>query len=273
MRGASRETYGAAKAKLDDLARSADAATLAQLGDELLAVAGLLAAEPQLRRALADPSRPGRDRAGLLVSVIDGKVGQDARDLSAQLVSGRWSSKSELLDGVELLGVNALLASADRAGDLSEVEDEVFRFGQVIDGNDELSAVINDVTVPAERRGHLVDALLGGKAKPATVRLAKLALAGFGGRTFIGGLTRLVELAAAVRDQQVAYVTVAKQLSEADEARLGSRLAAMYGREVSVKVTVDPSVLGGARVRIESDLYDGTTLRRLTDARQALTGN
>ena len=36
----------------------------------------------------------------------------------------------------------------------------------------------------------------------------------------------------------------------------------MYGRQMSVKVTVDPSVLGGARVLVGSDLYDGTISRR-----------
>jgi F-type H+-transporting ATPase subunit delta len=33
---------------------------------------------------------------------------------------------------------------------------------------------------------------------------------------------------------------------------------------------VDPATLGGMSVRIGSDLYDGTILRRLTDTRNAL---
>ena len=37
-----------------------------------------------------------------------------------------------------------------------------------------------------------------------------------------------------------------------------------------MKWTVDPAVLGGMSVRIGSDLYDGTVLRRLTDTRKAL---
>ena len=56
------------------------------------------------------------------------------------VASGRWSSAHELLDGVEQLGIDALLASAERAGDLGEVEDELFRFGQVVDGSPELAA-------------------------------------------------------------------------------------------------------------------------------------
>ena len=64
-------------------------------------------------------------------------------------------------------------------------------------------------------------------------------------------------------------MTVAEPLDEADEQRLGARLSAMYGREVSLKVDVDPAILGGVSVRVGSDLYDGTILRRLNEARQA----
>ena len=37
-----------------------------------------------------------------------------------------------------------------------------------------------------------------------------------------------------------------------------------------MKQTVDPSVLGGMSVQVGADLYDGTVLRRLAEARNAL---
>jgi F-type H+-transporting ATPase subunit delta len=263
-----RESYQAAERTLDGVS---GADQLAGLADEVLAVAGLLRREPRLRRALADSARTGEERTGLLRGLLDGKVGGDAVDLVAALVGGRWSAPSQLLDGVERLGVTALLAAADGSDELSEVEDELFRFGQVVDGAPQLAAVLGDPTVPVEQRASLIDDLLGGKARPVTIRLAKVALAGFGGRGFAASLSRLVELAAARRDREVAYVTAAAMLTEDQERRLGDQLAQMYGRPVSILVTVDPRVLGGLSVRIGSDLYDGTVLRRLTDARSALT--
>ena len=59
-------------------------------------------------------------------------------------------------------------------------------------------------------------------------------------------------------------MTVAAPLTDAEEARLADRLAQIYGRQVDLKVTVDPTILGGVSVRIGHDLYDGTVLRRLT---------
>jgi F-type H+-transporting ATPase subunit delta len=111
--------------------------------------------------------------------------------------------------------------------------------------------------------------LLDGKVRAASLRLAELALEGFGGRGFEASLTRIVELAAHKRDREVAYVTVAKVLGDEDEQRLAAKLSELYGRQVSLKIDVDPEIIGGISVRVGSDLYDGTILRRLNEARQA----
>jgi F-type H+-transporting ATPase subunit delta len=270
MQAASRESYRAAAERLDAYARGAEPTTVAGTADDLLAVADLLRREPRLRRALADPARSGDDRVALLINLLGSKVGADAQELLRTLVSGRWSAPSELLDGVERLGVEALLASADAAGDLGEAEDELFRFGQVVGAESKLSAALGNPVAPVAQRATLARELLGGKARPVTLRLVEVAMTGFGGRSFSGALTRLVELAADRRDRQVAYVTVAAPLSEQDENRLGAKLAEIYGRQITVKQTVEPEVLGGASVRVGSDLYDGTVLRRLNETRNAL---
>lgn len=270
MQAASRESYASAAEQLDSLAATAEPATLSVIADELLAVAGLLTGEPRLRRALSDPARTGADRAGLLRSLLAGKVGEGAQTLLTALVSGRWSAPSELLDAVERLGVETLLAQADRAGELGEVEDELFRFGQVVDGSPELAVTLGDSAAEVARRVGLVHSLLDGKARPVTARLAALAVTGFGGRGFAASLTRLVEAAAARRDRQIAYVTAALPLTDEEERRLGDRLAQLYGRSIDLKISVDPRILGGLSVQVGHDLYDGTVLRRLTDTRNAL---
>ncbi|MEU7776432.1 F0F1 ATP synthase subunit delta [Micromonospora parva] len=270
MQAASRESYKIAAERLDEYVRGAEPSAVASTADAILSVASLLRREPRLRRALSEPARSGADRGALLGDMLGGRIGADTLDLLVSLVSGRWSAPSELLDGTERLGVEALLASADSAGELGEVEDELFRFGQVVAGQPALSNALADPVAPIEQRATLARELLADKARPVTVRLVEAALGGFGGRSFSGALTRLVELAADRRDRQVAYVTVAAPLSDEDERRLGASLTAIYGREVSVKQTVDPAVLGGVSVRVGSDLYDGTILRRLNETRNAL---
>ncbi|GAA1029524.1 F0F1 ATP synthase subunit delta [Virgisporangium ochraceum] len=272
MLAASRESFAAADDALNEHAAGATPERLAATGDEVLAVADLLRREPRLRRALADASRDTDERAGLLGAVFAGKIGDDALGLLTALVRGRWSSPVELLDAVERIGAEALLAGSERADELGEVEDELFRFGGVVRGNPQLAGALSDSTAGLDRRTQLVDDLLGIKVKPVSLRLAALALRGFGGRGFDASLSRLVELAAARRDRQVAYVTTAAPLSDAEEERLAGRLSELYGRQISLKVDVDPSVVGGVRVRVGSDLYDGTVSRRLAETRKALAG-
>jgi F-type H+-transporting ATPase subunit delta len=271
MSAASRESYAAAADKLAGYGKRATAANTAEVADELLAIARLLKGEPRLRRALTDPAKPGKSRAELASSILGGKVGAKTIEFFSALVTGRWSRPSELLDATERLGVEAMLTAAQRADELAEVEDELFRFGQVVSADSELAAVLSDPSASVERRVKLAKDLLNGKVRGATSRLVEVALAGYGGRSFESSLTRLVELTAEKRDREVAYVTVARLLDDADEQRLAGKLSEMYGRQVSLKVDVDPSVIGGVSVRVGSDLYDGTISRRLTEARQAFT--
>jgi F-type H+-transporting ATPase subunit delta len=265
-----RESYAPAAEALAEYATDATPEQLTGVADELLAVAALLRREVRLRRALADTSRSGEDRVGLLRSVLADKASEDALNLQVALVGARWPTPSSLLDGTERLAVDALLAGADRADELAEVEDELFRFGQVVSGDRALAAALSDSTAELSRRAELVRTLLDGKVRPATLRLAELALAGFGGRGFAASMARLVELAARRRDRTVAYVTTAIPLTAEQQERLAARLAALYGRNVSLKIDVDESIIGGARVQVGSDLYDGTVARRLAEARTAL---
>src|SRR5262245_36659984 len=230
-----RESYAAALARLDELARGAGPAQLAGVGDEILAVADLLERQPRLRRALTDPARTRADRAGLLASVIEGKVSSDTAALLRTLVAGRWSTAADLLDSAEQLGAEALLAGAESGGELGEVENELFRFGQLVESNVELSGALGTSTVPASQRYRLARALLSGKVRPVALRLVDLALHGFGGRGFAASLTRLVEQAAQRRDRQIAYVTVARSITPDQQQRLAARLSQLYRREVELK--------------------------------------
>jgi F-type H+-transporting ATPase subunit delta len=269
MSSGGRESFAEAVDRLGADSGTATSAQLTTIADEILSVAGILRTQPRLRRALIDPSRRGAERAELLKSLLSGKVSQITLDALATLVAGRWSTPGELLDATERLGTDAVLDAAAKDDKLGEVEDELFRFGQIVSGNSELAVTLSDPGAPVDRRVKLVDDLLKNKSQPVTLRLIEVALEGYGGRSFETSLSRLVELTAAKRDRQVAYVKVAKPLDDSEEERLAGKLTDIYGRPVSLKVDVDPSIIGGISVQVGSDLYDGTILRRLNEARQA----
>jgi F-type H+-transporting ATPase subunit delta len=267
-----RESIEAGRAVLEAAASSTTAEQLTECGDQLLGVTRFLVDQPRLRRALSDPARAADDREGLVRRLIADQVGAIAADVVAALVRGRWKTPSELVGGTEQLAVKALLLAAEKDGSLANVEDELFRFGRLVDGNAELASVLDASGSDPKGRASLVERLLDGKAEPVTVKLAAAACFGIGGRSFHASLAHLVEAAAAARDESVAYVTVARPLDEAGERQLAAKLSLVYGRPVVIKVTVDPAIVGGIRVQVGPELWDGSVSRRLDEARQALAG-
>ena len=117
----------------------------------------------------------------------------------------------------------------------------------------------------------LAEAILGGKAAPATVALARRAAAAPRGERFVPALGHLADLIAERRDRQVATVTTAAPLTAAQTTRLAQVLGQVLGREVALNVSVDPRVVGGLKVQSGSDVVDATVLARLADARRRLT--
>jgi F-type H+-transporting ATPase subunit delta len=268
MRGISAEGLADSVAKVEELAAAGNAN---QLGSELFAVADLLGREAALRRALTDPSTGGKGKRSLAQAVFRGKLGDEAIEVVATAAGSRWSSASDFVDAIEQLGALALVIAAEGAGELSELEDELFRFGRVILGDARLRDAITNRQVPVEHRQALVRSLLEGKASESAVTLAVHAVA---------SRHRSVELAledyqrvAAERQQRlVAVVRSAIELSEDQRTRLAEALARQYGSKIQLNVVVDPEVLGGVRVELGDDVIDGTVSARLDEAARRLAG-
>lgn len=242
----------------------------ADLANDLRAAARLLAAQPTLRRAITDPARRPQARESVVHQLLESRIGADALGLLATAAGARWSQPSDIVTAMELLAVDAELALADAEGALSDVEDELFRFSRVVAAHPELNALLGDATVEVSRRTVLAEGLLAGKTHAVTQRLVTFALAGIGGRRFDAGLDFLVERAAARRERRVAYITAARPLREPQLERLTDALSRIYGQPIAVHADTNPALLGGIVIRIGDDLYDGSVLYRLDNARTEL---
>ncbi len=272
MDGSSRESMRSALARFEEqVASRPGGADSQQVSEGLYAVAGLLDREPSLRRAFTDPaSSPGsrRDLAqGLLGSQLPALPLQVLQDL----VASPWHSPADLREAVETLAAEAALVAAEGDGALDDVEDELFRFARLLDREPELRAALTDPGLPDDRKTSLVRALLGERARPATVRLVEVAVTRPRGRSLERVLEELSRLAAARRQRLVAEVRVASPLDDAQTARLADSLARLYGRPVQLQVDVDPGGLGGVQVRVGDEVLDGTVARRLAEVRRSLS--
>ena len=163
-----------------------------------------------------------------------------------------------------------LFEVARAEGTLDEVEDELFRFARSYEGSDELRSALTDDTVPAARRQSIVEDLLGGKATPTTVQLISMVVGSGRTRDLPAIVDRLVQRAAASKDEQVAEVRSAVDLTADQVDRLRAALANATGASVRVKVIVDPSVLGGLVATVGDTVIDGTVRSRLDQLKSLL---
>ena len=270
MRGASRASLAEAKERLT--AVLADGADPGQLGDELFAVTGLLDVEAGLRRVLSDPTRDARAKAGLARTLLEGKIAPATLGLVSALVGEPWAEPGDLPDATEQLGVLAIDEVASRAGQLDDVEDELFRFGRVVNAEPDLRFALSSPFIPADRKRRLLDSLLADKVTAPTLRLVTQAAVQGRGRSLDASLDEYSRLTAERRERLVAEVHVATPLTAQQRRRLAAALAASYGRDVHLNVVLDPQVVGGVSVRIGDEIIDGSLASRLAELRRRLAG-
>lgn len=267
MEGPSRGSWTAATETLHEVLPRVDARTIA---GELFAIGEAVDGAAKVRRSLADPSRDAGPKRELARRLFEGKVSPEALQVLEAVAGGRWRIDQDLVDALERVGVDAVLAAAEKDGKLDQVEDELFRFERLVAADHDLGGALARSDVDAGRRAQLIVDLLAGRAEPDTVWLAQRPVLHPRGRKYSAAIWRQLKIAARRREQVTAIVTSAVHLDEAQLERLENGLSREYDTRVSVTVVVDPEVLGGLRVEIGDEVIDGTVRRRLEDVRRTM---
>lgn len=164
----------------------------------------------------------------------------------------------------------ALFAVARAEGQPAQVADELFQVAQAVKGSDELIDKLADPHIPVATRQQIVVDLLDGKAQPATVNLVSLVV-GNGRIRDLGAIVdAMVAMSAQAANKAVAEVRSAIALTDDQKTRLADALGKATGKQVELKVIVDPSVQGGLVAQVGDTVIDGTVRRRLDQLRNAL---
>jgi F-type H+-transporting ATPase subunit delta len=160
------------------------------------------------------------------------------------------------------------VARAEQA--LPAVEDELYAFAKALEQNTPLRDALTDAALPAENKKGVIGDTLGERANPLTVSLLGFVVDAGRAREIPKIVQRLAQVAAGERDQALAEVRSAVELSAAQRERIAAALSKATGRTVDVKVVVDPSVVGGVVARVGDEIFDGSVATRLVDAKQRL---
>lgn len=164
----------------------------------------------------------------------------------------------------------ALFSVATAEGVLPTVEDELYAFARALEQNTALREALTDAALPSENKKAVIAELAGERANPVTVNLLGFVVDAGRAREIPKVVDELARLAAGERDHVLAEVRAAVPLTDVQRERLTAALSQATGRQVDLKVVVDPSVVGGVVARVGDEVFDGSVASRLESAKQRL---
>jgi F-type H+-transporting ATPase subunit delta len=178
------------------------------------------------------------------------------------------ASSEELINGY----ARALFDVVRAEGELDRVEDELYRFGKVLESNHELKQALSDQSIDRIQREKILIDLLQDKVSPHTLGLLTFIVGQGRARQLPQILTQLSALAAEANNSVVAEVRTAIPLNDAQRTALADSLSKATGKKVEVKAVVDPSVLGGVVAKIGDTVIDGTIRSKLEQLKDQVRG-
>lgn len=105
--------------------------------------------------------------------------------------------------------------------------------------------------------------MVDGKLDESRVRTVVNGVASSKPRGYIGMLDTFARLVANEVSRQRALVESASALTPATQTELQASLSKKYGRQLTLDFSVNPELLGGIRVKVGSDVWDGSVKARL----------
>lgn len=166
----------------------------------------------------------------------------------------------------------ALFRVVQAEDELERVEDELFRFGKILESNHQLKQALSDRSLGRDQRAKVLEDLLEGKVSSHTLGLLEFVVEQGRGRQLPQILNELSAIAAEARNSVVAEVRSAVPLDTKQQKQLAQALSSATNKNVEVKVLVDPSVIGGVVAKIGDIVIDGTVRRRLEQVKEQVRG-
>lgn len=135
----------------------------------------------------------------------------------------------------------------------------------------ELRRVWENPAVPADQKRKLLDVIVQRDGIEKPVRNLIAVLIDHRRLTF---LPRIVEQLEKELDARLGFtdaqISSARELGDAEKRALESQISKSTGKKVRASYGLDPSLLGGAVVRIGSTIYDGSVKGQLEKIKEAI---
>ena len=156
--------------------------------------------------------------------------------------------------------------------DADKLAGELHSLSQALALSAELRAVLETPAVPAAQKLKVVDAVVAGTGASPVTRNFLAVLVQNRRVAALGEIARLFEVEMNERRGfSEAEVTSWRELGEDEKRSLAARLEAVLGKKVRARYQKDESLLGGARIRVGSTIYDGSVRGQLRKLKEQLS--
>jgi F-type H+-transporting ATPase subunit delta len=165
----------------------------------------------------------------------------------------------------------ALFELARETNAIDQVQSDLKFFDALIASNPDLMRLVRSPVFGADEQEKALAAVLdkagigGIAAKFLGVVTGNRRL--FAVRDMIRGFNKLV---AAHKGEVTAQVTVAEQLNDARMNDIRSALRDVTGKDVQIDMTIDPSIIGGLKVKLGSRMVDASLRTKLNSIKIAM---
>ena len=175
------------------------------------------------------------------------------------------------ISGVAERYAGSLFELAAQTNAVAEVEKNLGRFEELLGGSADLDRLMKSPVFSAEDQLRAISAIAD-KAKIGGLVGNFLRVVAKNRRLFaVPGMIRAFRrIAAEQRGEVAAEVTSAHALTPAQQTELKATLKGVAGKDVSIAVTVDPSLLGGLVVKMGSRQIDTSLKTKLNSLKLAL---
>ncbi len=178
---------------------------------------------------------------------------------------------SSLISGVAQRYAGSLFDLALEAKSLAEVEKNLDAFEALVNGSADLKRLIQSPVFSSDDQVKAISAILN-KAKIGGLVGNFLRVVAQNRRLFSvpSMIQSFRQIAANHRGEVTADVTTAHALTAAQETELKATLKSVAGKDVTINVTVDPSILGGLIVKLGSRQIDTSLRTKLSSLKLVL---
>ncbi|MEA2872053.1 MAG: F-type H+-transporting ATPase subunit delta [Hyphomicrobiales bacterium] len=181
------------------------------------------------------------------------------------------AGENGIVSGMAGRYATALFELALETNSVEQVQSDLKAFDALVAANPDLTRLVRSPVFSADDQARALVAILE-KAGIKGVAANFLRVVAANRRLFavaeiIRGFNRLV---AAHKGEVTAQVTVAEQLNDARMNEIRDALKQVTGKDVQIDVDVDPSIIGGIKVKVGSRMVDASLRTKLNSIKFAM---